>query len=172
MGKTNLVASLLLIALLLACNMGNRQAPVSQMGELTTVGPVVYNVLETEWRTELGNAGDAIVPEQKFLLVRLTITNSGNQQIAVPLLSVEDTAGEFHMELDQVKGLPDWLGLLRILEPASSGQGTIVFDVASGDYRLRVTDCGDLESERIALIAMPLTITTPGRIDPSDPGAL
>ncbi len=172
MGKTKVLPALLLLTLLLGCNMGGLKAPVSQMGELTTVGPVVYNVLETEWRTDLGSAGNSTIPEEKFLLVRLSIMNSGNQQIAVPLLSVDDPTGDSHLELDEVKGVPDWLGLLRILEPASSVQGTIVFDVPSGDYKLRVTDCGDLESERTALIDMPLTITTPGRIDPPDPGTL
>jgi hypothetical protein len=172
MGKSKLLPALPMMILLLGCNMGGPNAPVSQMGEITTVGPVVYNVLETEWRTDLGSTGDMAIPKEKFLLVRLSITNSGNQQIAVPLLSVEDPAGSSHLELNEVKGVPDWLGLLRILEPASPVQGTIVFDVPSGDYKLRVTDCGDLESERFALIDMPLTITTPGRIDPSDPGTL
>jgi uncharacterized protein DUF4352 len=172
MGKTKVLPAVVLMTLLLGCNIGGPEARVNQMGELTTVGPVLYNVLETEWRTDLGSTGDAAIPENKFLLVRLSITNSGNHQIAVPLLSVDDPEGESHMELDEVKGVPDWLGLLRILEPASSIQGTIVFDVPSGDYQLRVTDCGDLESERTALINMPLTITTPGRIDPSDPGTL
>ncbi len=172
MTKLRFLLPTLTLVLLSGCSMGGVGTPVHQMGELTTVGPVVYNVLETEWHTQIGGPVDAMLPEEKFLLVRLTITNSGNQQVAVPLLSVEDHAGESHLELSEVRGVPGWLGPLRILEPASTLQGAIVFDVPSGDYNLRVTDCGDLETEKTALIEMPLTITTPGRTDPSDPGAL
>jgi hypothetical protein len=169
MMRLQFLAAALPLLLVLGCSIGGVNAPVRQMGELTTVGPVVYNVLETEWRTELGAAADAMLPEDRFLVVRLTITNSGNQQVAVPLLSVEDPNGESHLELSEVKGVSGWLGPLRILEPASTLQGAIVFDVPSGDYLLRVTDCGDLETEKTALIEMPLTIATP---EMAEPGAL
>lgn len=142
------------------------EEPTRKMGELTPVGPVIYNVLETEWRNELGSAVTHSNPKDKFLIVRLSITNSGNQEIAIPLLSVEDIGGNSFMELSEVKGVGNWLGLLRVVSPAQTLQGVIVFDVPAKDYNLRVTDGGDLENERTALIELPLTLGGPGPIEP------
>ena len=135
------------------------------MGELTTVGPVIYNVLETEWRTDIGESLQQKIPEHKFLLIRLTITNSGNQDVAVPLLSLEDHEGNSYLEVSDVEGVQGWPGLLRILEPASTIQGVIVFDVPSGEYRLRVTDAGELDKERTALIMIPMSLGGPSPVD-------
>ncbi len=156
---------LVVAMILVSCSIGPASEPVHEMGELTTVGPMNYTVLETEWQTQLGQSVNAAIPKDKFLLIRLSIVNSGNQQAAVPLLNLVDTHGDTHMELSQVEGVPDWLGLLRILEPAATLQGTIVFDVPAGDYQLRVTDGGDLERERTALISIPLTLRAPGVLE-------
>jgi len=148
------------------CSSARLTEPVHKMGELTTVGPVIYNVLETEWRNQLGDSIQGAVPQNKFLLVRLTVTrltvtNSGNQEVAIPLLHLEDEQGNNYIELSEVKGVSNWLGLLRIVQPAATLQGVIVFDVPAGDYRLRVTDGGDLEEEKTALIEIPLTLSGP-----------
>jgi len=143
---------------------------VHEMGELTTVGPVIYNVLETEWRTQLGDPVEPMIPERRFLIVRLTVNNSGNQQAAIPLLNVVDSEGDSHLEVSEVKGVRNWLGLLRILEPAAAVQGRIVFDVEPSDYMLRVTDGGNLEDERTALVSLPLSLDTPG-VEVAIPGS-
>ncbi len=151
---------------LIGCGMiASSDGVVREMGELTTVGPMNYTVLEAEWQTQLGQSVEAVIPRHKFLLVRLQVSNGGNQQVALPLLRLVDAWGETHMELSDVKGVPDWLGLLRILDPATTMQGTIVFDVPAGDYKLQVTDAGDLENERTALIQIPLMIRPPGVIE-------
>jgi len=61
------------------CSSARLTEPVHKMGELTTVGPVIYNVLETEWRNQLGDSIQGAVPQNKFLLVRLTVTPYGHQ---------------------------------------------------------------------------------------------
>ena len=151
------------------CSSGQMDGPVHKMGELTTVGPVIYNVLETEWRNQIGDSIQQTIPDSKYLLVRLTITNSGNQEVAVPLLNLEDEQGNSHMELSEIKGVANWLGLLRIVQPASTLQGVIAFDVPAGDYKLRVTDGGDLESEKTALIEIPLSLSGPQTVEPPSP---
>ena len=150
------------------CSAVTQSERVHQMGDLATVGPVIYNVLETEWRAGLGETFQQKIPKNKYLLVRLTITNSGNKDVAIPLLSLEDQAGNSHMEVSEVEGLSGWLGLLRVVEPAGTLQGVIVFDVPVGDYRLRVTDGGELESEKTALVEIPLTLGTPDPIRSPD----
>ena len=157
-----------LIPFLYGCAGGGLSEPVHRMGELTPVGPVIYNVLETEWRNQLGSSIEQELPKHKFLLVRLTITNSGNQEVATPLLSLEDIEGETYMELSEIKGVANWLGLLRIVAPASTIQGVIVFDVPAKDYNLRVTDGGDLEHERTALIEIPLSLGASPTVEPPE----
>lgn len=156
----------LLLMLTIGCASGVLKGPIHKMGELTTVGPVIYNVLETNWADELGGAMGRELPKHRFLLIRLTVTNSGNRDVAVPLLSLEDEQGHSYRELSKVEGVPNWLGLLRVLQPASHLQGVIVFDVPPMDYRLRVTDCGDLENEKTALIEIPLTFGGPQPVEP------
>ncbi len=156
----------LLVALSPACSSGLLEKPVHKMGELTTVGPVVYNVLETEWRDHLGDSIRQKFPKNRFLVLRLTVTNSGNRDIAIPLLSLTNENGDSFREITDVKGLPNWLGLLRVLSPAAHMQGVIVFDVPTSDYLLRVTDCGDLENEKTALIEIPLTFEGKKTVEP------
>ena len=148
-----------------SCSAATRSESVHRMGELTTVGPVVYNVLETEWRTELGASIDQRIPTHKFLMIRLSVTNSGNKDVAIPLLSLVDQEDNAHLEVSEIENLSGWLGLLRILEPAATINGRIVFDVPVGDYRLRVTDGGELESERTALVEIPLSFGSPNLIE-------
>ncbi len=143
---------------------------VFRMGELTTVGPIIYNVLETEWKTEIGESLQQKIPNEKFLMIRMTITNSGNRDVAVPLLSLENPDGQEYLEYSEVENLPNWLGLLRIIQPAATLQGVIVFDVPVSDYQLRVTDGGDLESEKTALVDIPLSFGAPDPIQmPGEP---
>ena len=49
--------------------------------------------------------------------------------------------------------------------PASTIRGSLVFDVPAGDYYLRITDGGDLENERTALIEIPMTLDAPGALE-------
>lgn len=160
-----LAALSLALALTFGCGSGAMNEPVHRMGELTSVGPIVYNVLETEWRTDLGGSLGQVTPGDRFLLIRLTITNSSNEEVAIPLLALENSAGEVYRELSEVSGVPNWLGLLRIIEPTASAEGVIVFDVPTDDYMLRVTDGGDLERERTALIEIPLRFDSPPSVD-------
>jgi len=134
---------------------------VHQMGELVTLGPVIYNVLETEWRAGIGEAISQTIPENRFLLIRMTVTNSGDRDVAIPLFTLEDQDGKTYLEESSVENLPDWLGLLRVIKPAATLQGRALFDVPVGDYKLRVTDGGELESERTALVEIPLAFGAP-----------
>ena len=147
--------------LLTGCSAVIPSERVHRMGELATVGPVIYSVLETEWRAGLGEAIEQKIPENKYLLVRMTITNSGDRDVAIPLLTLEDPAGNSHLEVSDVENLPGWLGLLRIVQPTGTLEGQAVFDVSVGDYMLRVTDGGELESERTALVEIPLSFGAP-----------
>lgn len=126
------------------------------MGERSTVGKLIYNVTEASWKTDLGTSQGGRVAEHRFLVLRMAITNSGGDQVAVPLLSVFDTNGKSYRELDNGEGVEGWFGLVRLLKPVETQQGAIVFDVPRTTYRLQITDGGDPENENIAYVEIPL----------------
>ena len=129
------------------------------MGERVQVGPLIYSVLHAEWRTQLGEGSEARTPKNRFLIVQLTVTNSGGGETSIPPVTLEDERGGAYPEEPNGTGVADWLGLLRKLAPAQTDQGRIVFDAPAGAYRLRVTDDNpELGREKAALIDIPLQL--------------
>jgi len=135
-----------------------------QMGERVTVGPLTYNVVESVWRSQLGDAFKLRIPDQRFLLLTISVTNGGGHEVSVPLLTLQNQNGQNYLESDNGEGVDNWFGLLRTLSPAQTQQGHILFDVPLTSYRLRVTDAGEPGSEKFAWVQIPL------RMD-SDSGA-
>jgi hypothetical protein len=138
------------------------------MGEPVTVGPLIYTVMDTEWRSQLGEGPTARLPENRFLLVRLSVTNSGASNAMVPAMAAVDPGGQSHLELTDGQGVDEWLGYLRTLRPAETDRGRVVFDVPPNSYRLRVTNDAEPGAEKVALIEMPLQL---GPVVPSLPAA-
>jgi len=54
------------------------------MGERVTVGSLVYNVFDTQWKAQLGEGADARIPKDRFFLVRLSIGNTSPADLMVP----------------------------------------------------------------------------------------
>jgi hypothetical protein len=129
------------------------------MGSRVQVGPLTYNVIETQWQPQLSGSQGSKLPKDRFLIVRLSITNGGGQPIGVPPLHLENAKGGSFLEtMDGIEDTPQWLGILRNLAPAQTEQGAIVFDVPLGAYKLRLTDGGEIDSEKFAFIDLPLHI--------------
>ncbi|MBI4906105.1 MAG: DUF4352 domain-containing protein [Acidobacteria bacterium] len=141
---------------LVSCGKRANRALSFAMGERASVGKLIYVASETEWKTSLGEGPTAKVPQNRFLLIKISVTNGGGAPIAVPLLSLYDANGKQFRESDEVEGLPQWLGALRMLGPVETKQGYTVFDVPPASYKLQITDAGDLESEILAYIDVPL----------------
>src|ERR1700720_3037524 len=115
--------------LLTGCNRQNSTQINFQMGERITAGPVVYNVIQTMWRAQLGDIFKTRVPENRFLLITLSATNGGGREISIPLLALEGENSKEYRELENGDGVSNWFGLIRTLSPAETRQGNIVFDV-------------------------------------------
>jgi hypothetical protein len=152
---------LALLAITAGCTSGGGQAgaKVQQMGERVQVGPLAYDVLEIEWHPMLGGQQPKST-ENRFAALRLSITNSGRQEVRLPLLQMVDDKGSSTMELTEVKGLEEWLGVFRTLKANETLQGRIAFELKPQDYRLRVTDAGEPEAEKTALVAIPLRFSS------------
>ena len=150
--------------LLTGCNKQNSVQINFQMGDRITAGPVVYNVIQTVWRTQLGDIFKTRVPENRFLMITLSATNGGGREISVPLLTLEGTGKEYR-ELENGDGVNNWFGLIRTLSPAETRQGNIVFDVPLTSYRLRLTDGGEPGTEKFVWVDIPLRLDTDTSID-------
>jgi Domain of unknown function (DUF4352) len=136
-----------------------------QMGERVIAGPMTYNVIQTAWRTQLGDMFKLRVPERRFLLITLSATNGGGHPMSVPFLTLEGPNGQEYKELENGNGIDNWFGLLREIAPAETRQGNLVFDVPLGSYRLRLTDGGEPGTEKFVWVEIPLRMDTDSTVD-------
>jgi len=138
-----------------------------RMGEAMRVGPFVYNVLESQWKTELGDMFQMRVPQNRFLLLRLTVTNSGGGEMVMPLLNLEDSQGNTFPELQDGQGITGWMGLLRSVPAAQTEEGWIAFDVPTNAYTLRLSDGGEADAEKTLLVDIPLSMDSLNDVVPA-----
>lgn len=149
------------VLLLAACGSSANQSRMSfKMGEKMSVGPFTYTVLEAKWATQLGDGLRMRIPEQRFLMLRLSVTNGGGKEVSLPLLTLEDGQTRTFQELSNGEGVNGWFGFIRTVQPAQTEEGWILFDVPTNSYELRVTDGGEPGSEQSLLIEIPLTLGT------------
>jgi Domain of unknown function (DUF4352) len=127
-----------------------------QMGDRIGVGPLTFNVVETVWRSQLGDELKTRIPDNRFLLIDISATNGGGHDISVPLFTLEGSNGTTYKELEDGEGVDRWFGLLRTLNPAQTQQGQLLFDVPLGTYRLKLTDGGETGTEHTAWVTIPL----------------
>ncbi len=150
--------------LLTGCNKQNSAQINFQMGDRITAGPVSYNVIQTVWRTQLGDIFKTRVPENRFLMITLSATNGGGGEVSIPLLTLEGDNKEYR-ELENGDGVNNWFGLIRTISPAETRQGNIVFDVPLTSYRLRLTDGGEPGTEKFVWVDIPLRLDTDTSIE-------
>ena len=134
---------------------------VYQMGEPVKTGPLLYTVLDTEWFDQLGDPAAPRLPHDHFLAVRFSVTNTGSVTSGIPPLTVMSSQRVSYAELNEANALPEWMGYIRSVKPAETVHGRILFDVPTGDYRLKVTDDAEPENQSSATVEMPLELVRP-----------
>ena len=140
------------------------------MGEKVVLSGLIYTAFETRWLTQLGEDPTPHLPQNRFFLIRMSITNSGSTETMAPALVLVDDTGKTYDELKNGEGAPQWMGYLRQIRPADSAQGNALFDAPPQHYKLRVTD---ESGDRIALIDIPLSFNaeSPETVRPGDKAA-
>ena len=88
--------------LLTGCSCGKSQTDNAfigtfQMGERVQAGKIIFNVLEADWRTALTEGGRA--PQNRFLLLRVSMTNSGGEEVSVPAFELQAQDGTKYQEV-------------------------------------------------------------------------
>jgi hypothetical protein len=152
---TTLLGALLCSTLFLAgCGGDKPVVRTYQMGDKIYLGHLVYTVFETQWLTQIGQPPDARIPQQRFLLIRMNVVNSGGGPVISPHVVLEDSKGNKFEEISNGDGVPQWIGYLREVKPAESAMGNLLFDAPPARYQLRLAD---EEEARFALVELPLS---------------
>jgi predicted small secreted protein len=131
------VASLVLAG----CNAAGRDAKVYQAGEKALVGRITYSVVDSQTVPKLDDGnGEPRIPQNRFYIVQVSMFNSGNESFSAPTMVLVDDAGKQYPELADGRGVPEWIGVSRKVNPAETIQGMILFDAPVGHYKLRVSE--------------------------------
>jgi len=164
---------LLPLALLLAgCQREADQKLSYAMGERVTNGPLTYIVVESAWSTQLGELFTARVPENRFLLISLSVTNGGGGPVSLPLFTLEDGNGKQYKELSDGTGVSNWMGILRTIDPGQTQQGKLLFDVPLTAFKLLLPNDGEPGYEKFAIVDIPLRIDSEDTSSPLPGGVL
>ena len=128
------------------------------MGERVQAPPLVYNILEAQWKPALSDGGRA--PKHRFLVIRVSVTNSGGEETIIPPFELESSDGKttYQEETSGMDGLPNWLGMLRQVTPAQTEEGYVVFDAPMAAYKLRMFDGKDVDTEKYAIVDIPVSL--------------
>lgn len=129
-----------------------------EMGERVSFGPFTYVVVESSWKNQLGEGFNIRAPQNRFLMVTLSVTNRGGSEATLPMLTMEGSNGQTYQELQDGNGVTNWLGVIRTIAPAQTIQGKLLFDVPLSSFRLRVPDGGESGYEKYTSIEIPLNI--------------
>ncbi len=152
----------LTLAVLLAlagCSRGKDISHIGtfRMGERVQAGSLVYTVLEAQWKTELD--GNSRAPKNRFLFLRVSITNSGGSKVSAPAFTLKATDGTIYEEVAEgLDGVNNWLNILRTVEPAHTETGWVIFDAPVAAYKLVMSDAGEVGSEKYAHVDIPVEL--------------
>ena len=141
-----------------ACQKGPATGTQFSMGDRVPVGQMTYSVVESEWKTQLGESFKVRSPENRFLLIRISVTNGTGTDASIPLFTLEASNGQTYRELSNGEGVVNWFGLLRTISPGQTQQGAILFDVPLTSFKLRVTDVADPGLEKYVTVQIPLRL--------------
>ena len=165
--------ALLLSFTILACGCGTdappaRQTKMFQAGEKATVGPLTYTVVDTQTLPRLGDDPlNPRVPAERFFLVQVAVSNSGNADAPIPAMTLTDDSGKVYHELADGAGVPNWLGVVRRVGPSQTEHGNVLFDAPATHMKLKVTDEPD---EADVFVDLPFNFAHEQLNDPSVPG--
>ncbi len=171
--RLTLLLPLTLAACLLSCSAAFKpQGPkVYQLGDRVTLGHLSYTIFDRQWQNQFGSGIDARVPQNRFYVLRLSVSNSGSADAILPRTTLVDDSGQSYGESNNGDGLTDWIGNTRQISPGQSAQGNLLFDVPPKHYRLRIE--GE-DTGQSALVDIPLTFDSdvPDVTTPLDPNQI
>jgi hypothetical protein len=159
--------------LLAGCSGPSRKTTVYPTGDKAPVDKMVYSVVDTQILPRLGEDASIRIPQNRFYVVQLSVSNSGNEDSPIPAMTLIDDSGKTYDELTDGAGVNRWLGVVRHVGANQSETGAIVFDAPASHYKLKLTDETDAND---VYIDIPLSFAheqmTRGAEDVSDAAAV
>jgi hypothetical protein len=120
---------------------------------------MVYTVLEAHYRPALTDSGTGKPPKDRYLFVRLSATNSGGNVATVPPFTLLGPNKEQYQEVTEgLEEVPNHMGVLRMIQPAETDQGYVIFDVPIAAYKLMISDGAEPGAERFAQVDLPVNL--------------
>jgi hypothetical protein len=147
------------LLVLCGCSRGKDASHIGtfRMGERVQAGPLIYTVLEADWKTQLDGNGRA--PKNRFLFLRVSITNSAKSKVSPPAFTLQGTDGKTFEEVTEgLEGVTNWLNIFRTVEPAQTQTGWVIFDAPVAAYKLVMSDAGEIGSEKHAYVDIPVEL--------------
>jgi Domain of unknown function (DUF4352) len=161
---------LTLAGLLVGCSHADPPPSEYSMGEKVTIGNLTYVVHDSSWYGQLGDVLKIRPPQQRFLILAISVTNGGGNDASLPLLTLQNSDGRDFLESENGEGVDNWMGLLRTISPAQTQEGRILFDVPLTSYRLRLTDGAGPGLEKYAWVSIPLRMDVDSDVQSPPPG--
>lgn len=157
---------------LLASGCGTKATIVNaRMGDAVLLGGVEHTVLAAEWKPGLGQGAEARVPVRQFLVLRLAVNNKSSDGAELASMRLVAADGSEHEELADGSAVPEWLGLVRRLNPGESRQGSVLFDAPKAVYQLKLIEhTMDGDEANVALVEIPIRseeTAIPTGVDPT-----
>jgi len=143
--------------LLVATGCRDKPAPpvlTYRMGDKVQAGPLIYTIISSEWKAQMGSGDQVQVPSKRFLLIHLSVTNGAAETISVPQLTLTDESGQSYSEASAAIDVPTLWGLIRDVKPTDTLEGYVLFDAEPKSYKLKVE--GGSSSNEMALVEIPL----------------
>jgi hypothetical protein len=130
------------VLLLAGCSAPPRkESRLFPAGEKAAVGPLIYTVVDSQFAQTLGDdPNNQRTPANRFVIVQLSVSNSGNSEMNIPAMTLIDDDGQSYPELADGRGVQDWMGVIRKVATTQTEHGQILFDAPAKHYRLRLTD--------------------------------
>jgi hypothetical protein len=130
-----------------------RTVKTYQSGEKAEHNKLIYSIVDAQIFTRLGEDPNARIPQNRFYVVQLSVSNSGNANSSIGPMTLVDDSGKLYPELADGTNIPHWLGVIRNVDANQTETGFVVFDAPSAHYKLRLTDETDDED---VFVDMPL----------------
>jgi hypothetical protein len=119
---------------------------VFQAGEKAQVGHLTYSIVDVQIHPTLGeDPANPRTPSNRFYTVQVSVSNGGNEDVAIPAMMLMDDAGHAYNELPDGAGVVRWLGMVRRVAPGQTEEGNVLFDAPAAHYRLKLTDETDAD---------------------------
>jgi hypothetical protein len=152
--KRSLIALSLFAFSLTGCSSTpTRTVKAYQSGEKAEHNKLIYSIVDAQIFTRLGEEPSARSPQNRFYVVQLSVSNSGNKSAPITPMTLVDDTGKVYPELADGTNIPRWLGVVRSVDENQTETGYVVFDAPSAHYKLKLTD--DTDDEDV-FVDMPL----------------